>query len=600
MFHSFLQKKMINQKKLSSRAKLKKLLALIRYDKKNWWIYLLSDMFDAFQAIFMIQIVALIVGAVEEGNTEKLYYYTWWWWGIAILILVNSWVSNISHDKQFITIRSYLTQEYAKKFLDLDNTVVEGYGIGKGNSIFVNGIYHWVGLIGETVISVLVEVWAIIYAFILVATQLNNWKYFLIFLGVFFVVVGFIIWAFVVIHKYRKQAKQLTVEQDRWLIRFLMSKFEILQNNRLVQEQKIIHDLNMQEKKVWIKGDYKKLALQNTGMAILSTLRILIFVIVGVGVISGQYQLAYFVLLVELMRIMNTYIWNIRNYMKQYTKSIVHVDKMREFFETIPSREYSTWKDFTYKNWAINLENINFSYQTNDQNKSVFKDFTIQLQWGKKTALVWPSGGGKTTLVKLLAGYIFPQSWSVQVDDQDLNEVKLTDYYKHIWYLTQEPNVFDGTIRENLLYWIQYAYDEHDTVFKEQLERVIQDSRCEFIYDFKDWLDTEIWERGVRLSWWQKQRLAIAKIMLKNPNIILLDEPTSALDSMSEQKISEALHNLFKWKTVIIVAHRLQTVKEADEIIVLQEWKIIERGTHTSLKKKNWVYKQMLDLQTSF
>ncbi len=125
-------------------------------------------------------------------------------------------------------------------------------------------------------------------------------------------------------------------------------------------------------------------------------------------------------------------------------------------------------------------------------------------------------------------------------------------------------------------------------------------AKCEFVWDFENGLETEIGERGIRLSWGQKQRLAIAKIMLKNPEIILLDEPTSALDSVSEQKISEALHNLFKGKTVIVIAHRLQTVKESDDIIVIDKGQILERWTHKELEKKGGLYKEMLDLQTTF
>jgi ABC-type multidrug transport system fused ATPase/permease subunit len=132
------------------------------------------------------------------------------------------------------------------------------------------------------------------------------------------------------------------------------------------------------------------------------------------------------------------------------------------------------------------------------------------------------------------------------------------------------------------------------------LEITIQLANCEFIYDLPQWLDTEIWERGVRLSGGQKQRLAIAKIFLKNPKIIILDEPTSALDSISEQKITQAMHNLFQNRTVLVIAHRLQTVKHAGDIIVIDWWKIKERGTHAQLVKEKWFYKQMLDLQSAF
>lgn len=125
-------------------------------------------------------------------------------------------------------------------------------------------------------------------------------------------------------------------------------------------------------------------------------------------------------------------------------------------------------------------------------------------------------------------------------------------------------------------------------------------AKCEFIYDLPQWVDTEIGERGIRLSGGQRQRLAIAKIFLKDPEIIILDEPTSALDSFSEEAITEAMHNLFENRTVIIIAHRLQTVKHADDIIVLDHGEVVERGTHHELVSQSGSYATMLELQSGF
>lgn len=172
--------------------------------------------------------------------------------------------------------------------------------------------------------------------------------------------------------------------------------------------------------------------------------------------------------------------------------------------------------------------------------------------------------------MKLLAGYIKAQNGTIKVDGQDLEQVKLTEYYQHIGYLSQEPSVFDGTIYENLIYALATEPDS------KTLERVIKLAKCDFIWEFKKGLDTEIGERGIRLSGGQKQRLAIAKIMLKNPSIILLDEPTSALDSVNEEQVGQALNNLFKGKTVLVVAHRLQTVKSADRILFIEQGKVLE------------------------
>jgi ATP-binding cassette, subfamily B, bacterial AbcA/BmrA len=156
-----------------------------------------------------------------------------------------------------------------------------------------------------------------------------------------------------------------------------------------------------------------------------------------------------------------------------------------------------------------------------------------------------------------------------------LDETALKSYYPHIGYLTQDPGVFDATIRENLVSAVSIMLKDLDNHsdkknLEQKLTEALKLAQCDFVFEMEKGLDTEIGERGVRLSGGQKQRLAIAKIFLKNPEIILLDEPTSALDSFSEEKITEALNTLFEGRTVIIIAHRLQTVKKADDIIVIE------------------------------
>ena len=275
------------------------------------------------------------------------------------------------------------------------------------------------------------------------------------------------------------------------------------------------------------------------------------------------------------------------------SKRFVTLEKLWDFFDTTPQiTGYEEWNTFTYETWYIELQNLSYAYEGN---KNVFENFNLKIPWGKVTAFVWPSGGWKSTLVKLIAGYLKANSWEILIDGQKLTETSLKSYYQDVGYLTQEPSVFDGTVRENLM----YALGE-ETLDNKHLQHILKLSRCEFISELSQWLDTEIGERGVKLSGGQKQRLAIAKIFLKNPKIIILDEPTSALDSQSEKAITQAMHELFKDRTVLVIAHRLQTVKYANDIIVIDSGKIIERGNHKELVKQKWYYAEMLELQSGF
>lgn len=236
--------------------------------------------------------------------------------------------------------------------------------------------------------------------------------------------------------------------------------------------------------------------------------------------------------------------------------------------------------------------------EENDEKKMVLKDFSLKIKSGSKVALVGRSGSGKTTIAKLISGYMQPTAGTVFVDGQDLSEVSLKSYYKYIGYLTQEPMVFDGSVRDNLLYAV--SYEDLRSITEEKIKDALEKAQCGFILSMKDGLETQIGEKGIRLSGGERQRLAIAKLILKNPEIIILDEPTSALDSFSEESVTLALNELFKGRTVVIIAHRLQTVKKADEIIVLEEGEIKERGNHNELISKNGVYAKMLEMQSGF
>jgi ATP-binding cassette, subfamily B, bacterial len=254
---------------------------------------------------------------------------------------------------------------------------------------------------------------------------------------------------------------------------------------------------------------------------------------------------------------------------------------------------YNEGTTFVHSNGTIELQNTSFQYSS--ESTEVLQDFTLSIAGGSRVAFVGRSGSGKTTIAKLIAGYMRPTSGKVLVDGQDLATVALKSYYPSIGYLTQEPMVFDGSIRDNLLYSVSDSETSEIDILA-----ALQKAECQFVLKAEKGLDTQIGEKGVRLSGGEKQRLAIAKLLLKNPEIVILDEPTSALDSFSEDAVTRAMNELFVGRTVIIIAHRLQTVKSADRIIVLDAGKIVEEGTHQSLIQEGGTYARMLEMQSGF
>ena len=236
----------------------------------------------------------------------------------------------------------------------------------------------------------------------------------------------------------------------------------------------------------------------------------------------------------------------------------------------------------------ITFKNVTFNYKTS---KEILNDISFTIPHGKKVALVGPSGGGKTTICHLIPRFYDLTQGEILLDNENIKDFTLDSLRKEIGIVQQDVFLFGGTIKENILYGNLQASDEE----------VIAAAKKANIYDYimslPHGFDTDIGERGVKLSGGQKQRLSIARIFLKNPSILILDEATSALDNTTELLIQKAFDELCKDRTSIVVAHRLSTIRNADEIIVISDGQIKEKGTHDELIAQNGAYKLLYDLQ---
>lgn len=244
-------------------------------------------------------------------------------------------------------------------------------------------------------------------------------------------------------------------------------------------------------------------------------------------------------------------------------------------------------------NKPLIFEGVSFNYK---ENEPLLKDITFTAHPGEMIAFSGPSGGGKTTLFSLIERFYEPQSGEIRIGDTPIRSISLASWRNQIGYVSQESAMMAGTIRENLTYGLENAH----AITDERLWEVAQLAYADqFIRGFKEGLDTAVGERGVMLSGGQRQRINIARAFLRDPKILLMDEATASLDSQSEQVVQQALNRLMEGRMTFVIAHRLATIVNADQILFIENGQITGRGTHQELKSSHPLYRQFAEQQLS-
>jgi len=274
----------------------------------------------------------------------------------------------------------------------------------------------------------------------------------------------------------------------------------------------------------------------------------------------------------------------------QLTEALAGLDRTQELMsmteEDDPEVRKVMIEDFR---GDIVFDDVSFSYE---EEKEVLHNISFEAKTGSITALVGSSGSGKSTIAGLAATFLNPSDGKVSLDGQDLAEVNLNSFRKHLGVVLQDDFLYEGTIRENIL------FPRPDASEEELLAAVEAAYVKEFTDRFDDGLDTVIGERGVKLSGGQRQRISIARAMLANPKIIILDEATSNLDTESESFIQKSLNVLMKDRTTFVIAHRLSTIQQADQILVIEDGRIAESGKHEELLEAKGRYYELYTYQS--
>lgn len=333
---------------------------------------------------------------------------------------------------------------------------------------------------------------------------------------------------------------------------------------------------------------YKAMAEYFSGMFFLvDMLELIVLIAAGYFTYLGKINIGDFAAYLLYIKMFLQPIRKLINFNEMFQNGMSGFERYEEIMNEENEKEIPNAKELKDVRGKITIKDVTFRY---DNKESILENFDLDIEAGKMVALVGPSGGGKTTICNLIPRFYDYESGQIFIDDVDITTVTLKSLRENIGIVQQDVFLFTGTIKENIMYGNPNATDE------EVIEAAKNACLHDFIMGLEDGYDTFIGERGVKLSGGQKQRISIARVFLKNPAILILDEATSALDNVTEYEIQKALEELSKDRTTLVVAHRLSTVKNSDEIVVLTDKGIEERGTHEELMKLGGVYSNLHNL----
>ena len=315
---------------------------------------------------------------------------------------------------------------------------------------------------------------------------------------------------------------------------------------------------------------------------------VIVLLVGGIFVCLDRIELSGYLTFVVSINVFINPLTTLINFVEQYQNGVTGFKRFLEIMDEEEEKTNPNAIEIDRLEGNIEFRNVSFEYEST---KDVLNDVSFTINKGKKIALVGPSGGGKTTICHLIPNFYKNTEGEILIDGHNINDISFASLRKNIGIVQQDVFLFNGTIKENILYGRLDAKDEE--VYEAAKRANIHD----YILTLENGYDTMIGERGVKLSGGQKQRLSIARVFLKNPPILILDEATSALDNATEILIQKSLDELCKGRTTLIVAHRLSTIRHADEIYVIENGRVIESGSHDELLAIEGEYHLLYDAQ---
>ncbi len=349
------------------------------------------------------------------------------------------------------------------------------------------------------------------------------------------------------------------------------------------------------------RASYKAMGQFHSGTAFITDVfNVIVLIAGGLFLYNGKIQFGDYSAFIVSVNMFIGPVMTLINFMEQYQNGVTGFERFLEIMDVEPEKDTPQARDIGEVDGHIELRDVTFHYEVYDtegnpveseEGREVLDHVNLDIPKGKTFALVGPSGGGKTTICHLIPHFYDFVKGQILIDGREIHDVTMESLRRNIGIVQQDIYLFNASIKENILYGRLDATDE------EVIEAAKRANIHDYIMSLEHGYATEIGERGVRLSGGQKQRLSIARVFLKNPPILILDEATSALDNTTEILIQQSLDELCRGRTTLVVAHRLSTIKNADEIAVISGGKIVEQGTHEELIEQGGLYAELYSLQ---
>lgn len=518
------------------------------------------------------------------GSKSEPFVYVVWVLALVLILRVLFFIFSFFQTKLFTIVSKNITfkirQDVVKFLSSVSLSGFEFFGSGKASSLVVVDIDTVDDFLSTTVSRFIISI--LQFIFVIVILFVISWKLAIIIL---------LINPFVVLltSKIAKKVSLLKKEQNNAFSIFQDAFNETLelfvQIRTSNKERAFFKDMNKKLENIKDKSiefTYKSDTAHRFSYLTFMT---------GFDLIraAGILVVSYSDLTIGMMMATFSYLWMVMsplqdmlNIQYAYHNAKMALERVNEIFALPKEPQYPHLKNpFKYNNTnSIVLENVSFSY---DGKTDILKDITLKIPKGKRVAIIGASGSGKTSLAQILVGFYPISKGELKYDNISYKEIGLDIVRENVFLVLQNPQLFNSTIRENI--------DFGENASKKLISEAIKISQLEsLIGTLSDGLDTKIGKHGIKLSGGQRQRLSIARMIVKNPNIVILDESTSALDVHTEDILFEELTNYLKQKTTIIIAHRLSTIRNADYIYVLDKGRILEEGTHEDLLKRDGIF----------